>query len=42
MSSIKLAAAVVVSAALGCGYAPIALFIAAQITALARIVGGGA
>jgi hypothetical protein len=41
MSSIKLAAAVVVSAALGCGYAPIIAFVAARITELARVVGGG-
>ncbi len=40
MSSIKLAAAIVVSAALGIGYAPVVIFIAAQIGALARAVAG--
>ncbi len=40
MSSIKLAAAVVVSSVLGMGYEPIADFIATHITVLARIVGG--
>lgn len=40
MSSIKLAAAVVVSSALGLGYEPIAAFIATHITILAHIVGG--
>jgi hypothetical protein len=40
MTSIKLAAAVLISAALGCGYAPVVHFIATQITALARTVGG--
>lgn len=40
MSSIKLAAAVVLSTALGFGYAPIAEFIATNISHLARIVGG--
>jgi hypothetical protein len=40
MSSIKLAAAVVVSTALGFGYAPVAAFIAEHIARLAMLVGG--
>ncbi len=40
MSSVKLVAAVVVSSALGLGYAPVALFVAARIGELARLVSG--
>jgi hypothetical protein len=40
MSSIKLAAAVVVSSALGMGYAPVVAFIARSIAHLAQLVGG--
>lgn len=40
MSSIKLAAAVVISAALGCGYAPVVAFIVTNINHLAQLVGG--
>jgi hypothetical protein len=39
--SLKLAAAVVVSLALGFGYTPVAAFIARSIAHLAQVVGGG-
>jgi hypothetical protein len=41
MSSIKLAAMVCISTALGCFYVPVAAFIARTISHLAQIVAGG-
>ncbi len=42
MSSIKLAALLVVSTVMGCLYAPVMLFIVERINELARVVGGAA